>query len=121
MKKSILISITTLVLCLCVMAFGVYSAISANLNITGNLGFNIHDCVVGVSGTIYNLSEMDSDGTSARLYDKTLGTTIMGGESTTTSTISLGDMYFYHGDYVDPETKMSKVKKYDIVFKITIT
>ncbi|MBQ7884986.1 MAG: hypothetical protein IJ318_02695 [Clostridia bacterium] len=121
MKKSIWISITTLMLCLGVMAFGVYSAISANLNITGNLGFNIHDCVVGVSGTIYNLSEMDADGTSARLYDKTLGTTIMGGESTTTSTISLGDMYFYHGAYVDPETKMATVKTYDIIFQITIT
>ncbi|MBQ7884726.1 MAG: hypothetical protein IJ318_01350 [Clostridia bacterium] len=121
MKKSIWISISTLVLCLGVMAFGVYSALSATLNITGNLGFNIHDCVVGVSGTIYNLSEMDSNGTSARLYDKTLGSTIMGGEEETTSTIKLGDMYFYHGAYVNPETKVSTVKTYDIIFQITIT
>ncbi|MBQ7884864.1 MAG: hypothetical protein IJ318_02060, partial [Clostridia bacterium] len=32
-----------------------------------------------------------------------------------------GDMYFYHGAYVDPETKMATVKTYDIVFQITIT
>ena len=56
-KTSIWLSICTIVLCIGVMTFAVYSAISAQLNINGTLGFNMHDCMITVSGTIQNVAK----------------------------------------------------------------
>ena len=116
-KHSWVFGICTLVLCLGTMLFGVYSAISASLNVSGTLGFNMHNAVVGVSGTIYNLSELDKSGTYASKVNKTINRAIMGGESTTTTTIEIGDMYFFYGS--DETTGEGKL--FDIIFQITFT
>ena len=116
-KHSWVFGICTFVLCLGTMLFGVYSAISASLNVSGTLGFNMHNAVVGVSGTIYNLSELDKSGTYASKVNKTINRAIMGGESTTTTTIEIGDLYFFYGS--DETTGEGKL--FDIIFQITFT
>ena len=117
MKKSIWLSIATLCMCLGVMAFGVYSAISGSLNISGNLGFNLNNCMVSVSGTIYNLAELDSESTYATRTNRNIAKTIMGGENQTSANISVGNLSFYRGAYTNGST--TTVKTYDIVFELT--
>ena len=51
-KFSLLFNIATLVLCISAIAFGVYSAKTASLNVSGTVGFTAHDCKVAVTGTI---------------------------------------------------------------------
>ena len=51
----------TLALCLGVIMFGVYSALSANLNLNGNLGFNMHNAFVMMQGSIKNVAETDDN------------------------------------------------------------
>ena len=115
-KHSIWLSIATLALCFGVMAFGVYSAVNSSLNVSGSLGFVMHDCMVEMSGTIYNLAEGVTDtNASATLGNREIEKTVLGGESTTTNNFALDDMYFYYG--VDSSTDQAKM--FDIVFQIT--
>ena len=94
-KSSIWLTICTLVLCLGVMTFGVYSALSANLNINGSLGFNMHNATVTVQGTIQNVAVSDDNWQTATPTTLTIERTIMGGETTTTTNLDLEDLYFY--------------------------
>ena len=106
-KTSIWLSICTIVLCIGVMTFGVYSAISANLNIGGTLGFNMHDCMITVSGTIQNVAKTSDNWVTAEPYTKTIERTIMGGESKLTTNMTLDPLYFYNDQ--------------DLIFNITFT
>ena len=49
-KFNLLLQIATLCLCVVAIAFGVYSAKSASLNVSGTVGFNAHNCLVEITG-----------------------------------------------------------------------
>lgn len=51
-KFNLLLNIATICLCVSAIAFGVYSAKTASLNITGTVGFQAHNCDVYVYGTV---------------------------------------------------------------------
>ena len=51
-KFNILLNIATLCLCVAAIAFGVYSAKQASLNVSGTIGFSAHNCEVYVAGQI---------------------------------------------------------------------
>ena len=60
-KLNLLIDIAIVCLCVCAIAIGVYSAKNANLNVSGSVGFNAHNCDVDVTAKIYGDSaESDS-------------------------------------------------------------
>lgn len=61
-KSRIIINIMTLCLCISTIAFGVYSAKNASLDITGTIGFNAHDCDVRVFATMTGGATIGSDG-----------------------------------------------------------
>ena len=54
MKKrySILINVAIMCLCVCAIAFGVYSVKTANLSINGTISFQAHNTNIGLSGSI---------------------------------------------------------------------
>lgn len=60
-KSRIIINIMTLCLCISAIAFGVYSAKNASLDITGTIGFNAHDCDVRVFATMTGGATIGSD------------------------------------------------------------
>ena len=117
-KTSLWFSFCTLVLCLGVMTFGVYSALSASLNMSGTLGFNMHNCIVSVEGTIYNMAEF-LDSNTVKKVNKPIQRAIMGGENTTSANLDIGTLNFYRGAYTDGETITAKT--YDIIFEIKFT
>ena len=51
-KFNLLLEIATLCLCVAAIAFGVYSAKNASLNVSGTVGFTAHNCDVYVAGKI---------------------------------------------------------------------
>ena len=51
-KKHILINVALFLFCISVMSFGIYAIQTANLEMTGSVGFITHDCKVSVLGTI---------------------------------------------------------------------
>lgn len=51
-KFNLLLNIATICLCVSAIAFGVYSAKNASLNVTGTVGFQAHNCDVYVYGTV---------------------------------------------------------------------
>ena len=51
-KFNLLLNIATLCLCITAIAFGVYSAKTASLNVSGTIGFSAHNCEVYVAGQI---------------------------------------------------------------------
>ena len=86
-KFSLLFNIATLVLCISAIAFGVYSAKQASLNVTGSIGFTAHNCKVKVDSSLSGFSET-LDGkvvSTARTSTK-----IVEG----TATLDLGIFYF---------------------------
>ena len=95
-KSKLWFGLCAIVLCFGAMAFGVYSVLSANLNLSGNLGFNMHNAIVEVSGTISPVAEKDSLGTSFTPTTKQIKRTAMGGEEQTVSNLDVGDLYFYN-------------------------
>ena len=52
-KLTFLADLAVLVLCVCAIAIGVYSAKNANLNVGGTVGFNAHDCDVDIDAILY--------------------------------------------------------------------
>ena len=52
-KFNLLLEIATICLCVAAIAFGVYSAKNASLNVTGTIGFNAHNVEYDVVGWIY--------------------------------------------------------------------
>lgn len=63
-KFNLLLEIATLCLCVAAIAFGVYSAKTASLNVTGTIGFNAHNCLVDVTAKLTGDGVItNSDGT----------------------------------------------------------
>ncbi len=60
-KFNLLLNIATLCLCITAIAFGVYSAKTASLNITGTVGFQAHNCDVYVYGTVAGGTQTGGD------------------------------------------------------------
>ena len=87
-KFNILLNIATLCLCICAIAFGVYSAKQASLNVSGTIGFSAHNCLVNINGnykaytsanlatrTTTTLTETNVGGSASADYNKTLNIT----------------------------------------------
>ena len=51
-KLNLLLNISIICLCITAIAFGVYSAKTASLNVSGTVGFTAHNCEVYVAGQI---------------------------------------------------------------------
>ena len=109
-KTNLWLLVCTFVLCLGVMVTGVYSALSANLKLGGTLGFNMHNALIEVSGTISNIAKTDDNWASAYLDTKTIERVVFGGENTTTTNLNIGELYFH---------KLNSSSAYDIIFEIT--
>ena len=91
MKKrrfNLLLNIATLCLCVAAIAFGVYSAKQASLNVSGTIGFNAHNCLVNITGkykaytssnlatrTTTTLTETNVGGSASADYKKNLNIT----------------------------------------------
>ena len=87
-KFNLLLNIATLCLCVAAIAFGVYSAKQASLNVSGTIGFSAHNCLVNITGnykaytssnlstrTTTTLTETNVGGSVAADYNKTLSIT----------------------------------------------
>ena len=118
-KFSIILNISALCLCLAAVAIGVYSVKTAQLNITGTIGFQAHNCDVYVNGTLTGAATKNSDDTltPTTLYYNTTAAA----ESTPTyknvhddkTGWAIGDLYFDDLNDV-PDDKIAK----DIVITI---
>lgn len=64
-KTNILLQIATLCLCIAAIAFGVYSAKTASLNVSGSVGFNAHNCNVKITSTLLCKSSGESGATDS--------------------------------------------------------
>lgn len=100
-KLTLFANIAVLILCLCAIVVGVYSAKNANLNVSGTVGFNAHNCDVDVTVYIYGDSAVEDTNTAeaselgvvrSSSSKKQLGTAQVKGD--TNKTISLGNFYF---------------------------
>ncbi|MBE7075013.1 MAG: hypothetical protein E7376_03450 [Clostridiales bacterium] len=109
-------------LCLCfgVMAIGIYAAATASLNITGNLGFTMHEGMVTVKVQMQDIAVACDNGTASERTTRIVEKTIKGSNQGTTTTLDLGEIYFYYGAYDDGSGNVTS-KVYDIVFNITVT
>ena len=124
MKKRryrILLNIATLCLCLAAIAVGVYSVKTAQLNITGTIGFQAHNCDVYVNGTLTGASTLSGTTltpTTLHYYDKTnnnTDTTKYVNVHNDTTGWAIGDVYFDDMNNV-PEGKLAQ----DIVITLKI-
>ena len=124
MKKrryKILLNIATLCLCLAAIAVGVYSVKTAQLNITGTIGFQAHNCDVYVNGTLTGASTLSGTTltpTTLYYYDKTnnnTDTTKYVNVHNDTTGWAIGDVYFDDMNNV-PEGKLAQ----DIVITLKI-
>ena len=67
-KFNLLLNIATLCLCVAAIAFGVYSAKTASLNVSGTVAFTAHNCKADVIAKVYgdavnSSNEINADGT----------------------------------------------------------
>lgn len=93
-KTSVVLLFLTLVLCLGVMATGVFAIQAVTLNVTGTLGYTMHDAVIAIEGTIYNVAVYD--GSEYQKVNKTISRVVMGSDtSTITNSLDLGDLNFW--------------------------
>ncbi|MBE7082629.1 MAG: hypothetical protein E7378_03035 [Clostridiales bacterium] len=60
-KFSLLLNIATICLCVCAIAIGVWSAKSAQLAVSGNIGFTAHNCDVVATTYIQNAMKKDAN------------------------------------------------------------
>ena len=121
--RKIIIYISMLVLCMSFMAYGVYSAMTASLTISGSLGFNPHNCQ-GTAQIVSVDNALNADGTTFVVSSEDKDN-IVAWESGTTLTIS-DEMYFDDistrdpgtGAYIDANVK---IKPIVITLKMTNT
>ena len=117
-KLGFIFNICTMCLAISAIAIGVYSLKQAQLNISGNLGFTMHNCMVAVEGVVKNVAVMDENGGSASMENIDVKKTIMGADSSTSNTLKLQDLYFCEfNDTNNPGT----LKIYDLIFELTFT
>ena len=116
MKKrrfGLLLNIAVLCLCVCAIAIGVYSVKNAQLNVTGTIGFQAHNCKVRIKATVDGYASTSSLNTNA--ITGTNGITV--GQTSADSSYSwdVGTLIFD-----DMDTTIKKPVK-DIVFTFTVT
>ena len=103
-KFSILLNVAVLCLCVAAIAFGVYSAKNASLNVTGTIGFQAHNCQVKVEGYItYAMRSVNDEwqevknstgGSGSTAWSDTFSTGDAYLGSSTVQTWNFGDIYF---------------------------
>ena len=87
-KFSMLLNIAVLCLCVAAIAFGVYSAKNASLNVTGTIGFQAHNCQVKVEGYItYAMRNVNDE------WQEVKNSTGGSGSTAWSDTFSTGDAY----------------------------
>lgn len=118
-KFSLLLNIVTICLCMGVIAIGIYSLKTATLNIGGTLGFTMHDAMVEVSGTIYDIAQVNN-GTTERT-NKTIEKIVMGSDSGATTTLDVGELNFFKGYDMVFNLTFKNLNDYSIYAKITLT
>ena len=116
-KFNLLLQIATLCLCIAAIAFGVYSAKTASLNVSGTIGFEAHNVKATISAQIkgdgVTGSTVSADGTPRTDY-ATIGNTVnLTGTETTTQSLALTKFYF--SDMGESGTPA------DIYLKISVT
>ena len=116
-KFNLLLEIATLCLCIAAIAFGVYSAKSASLNVSGTIGFEAHNVKATISAQIrgdgVTGSTASADGTPRTDY-ATIGNTVnLTGTEITTQSLALTKFYF--SDMGESGTPA------DIYLKISVT
>ena len=111
-KFSMFLNIAMLCLSVCAIAFGVYSAQQARLNISGNLGFTAHNAFVSVTGAVKNIAQIENDNVVSKT-DMQIDKIVKAADSANpvNITMPLGDMYFYSNN--------NNVSAEDIVFELT--
>lgn len=102
MKKrrfNLLLEIATICLCVAAIAFGVYSAKNANLNVSGTVGFNAHN--IDYTANVYMYGHSGADGKPVTEANKVSLTNT----NSDKVTFELGDQTFSDlGDSGEPET-----------------
>ena len=99
-KFSILLNISVLCLCLAAIAIGVYSVKTAQLNITGTIGFQAHNCDVKIVDYSITNASRDKSATTSQIIKTYLADSTLidfptdGMSITTNSTFNFGDLYF---------------------------
>ena len=111
-KFSLFLNVMLMVLCISSIAFGVYSAQKAQLNITSNFGFTAHNAFVSVTGFVKNVAQIENDNVVGKT-DIAIDKIVKGADTTdpVNITMPLGDMYFYSNN--------NNVSAEDIVFELT--
>lgn len=123
-KLTFLTDIAVLVLCVCAIAIGVYSAKNASINIGGSVGFNAHDCKVRVLGKISGAYDKDGN----KLTENNDSATVLFADATDTTkgklitgTSEENNWIFGNIYYNDLTAPNSYSLAEDIVFTFEIT
>ena len=123
-KLTFLTDIAVLVLCVCAIAIGVYSAKNASINIGGSVGFNAHDCKVRVLGKISGAYDKDGN----KLTENNASATVLFADATDTTkgklitgTSAENNWIFGNIYYNDLTAPNSYSLAEDIVFTFEIT
>ena len=69
-KSGFVLSIVSICLSIFAIAFGVYSLTTSKLNISGSIGFTVHDCKLSISAYMYGHA-LTADGKPTTLSNKT--------------------------------------------------
>ena len=118
-KFNLLLQIATLCLCVAAIAFGVYSAKTASLNVSGTIGFEAHNCKVGVvahltgDGVVTNTTGNKVASKDGNVRREALDVTA-NFATADKGTITFGDLYF-----ADMDTVNGKAAPIKITFTIT--
>ena len=90
-KFSMFLNLAMLCLCVCAIAFGVYSAKTASLKVTGMIGFKAHNCDVDVTATIAGYAESPDGKPISTPKNLTLEAVTLRGQE---EELELGKIYF---------------------------
>ena len=117
-KFNLLLQIATLCLCVAAIAFGVYSAKTASLNVSGTIGFEAHNCKVGVVAHLTGDGVINTAGNMVASPDGNVRRTALEKVATFTNdangTIDFGSLYF-----ADMDTVNGKAAPIKMTFTIT--
>ena len=119
-KFGILINIAVICLCICALAIGVYSATTAQLTVSGSIGFTAHNCELQVDITKQgyadpqDITKYITTAESVDLDSKTQATTgkLGGNNPTFNGNVDLGTMNF---------TDLAEDTIPPIIVKVTVT
>lgn len=117
-KFNLLLNIATLCLCITAIAFGVYSAKTASLNVTGTIGFTAHNCKVGVVAHLTGDGVINTAGNMVASPDGNVRRDALNVTANFATadkgTITFGDLYF-----ADMDTVNGKAAPIKMIFTIT--